>query len=363
MNAILKSFLIVCGTPTLVAAIYYGLFASDVYVSESRFAIRSSGSGASATGLAAILSSPIVSSGSQDSLVVTDYVKSHDMLNKVQSELDVRAHYSDKKHDLLSRLEQEASSEDLLEYFDRRIELIRDSSSDVITLKVHAYSPEFAQSLAKVIIEQSEDLVNRMSIRMEQDALSVARNEVERLAGKLKHASDQLTLFRNENQSLNPAAESSTMVELVANIEGQLLETRTELSEKLAFMREGSSEIVSLRNRIKVLSRQLSLEKGRISGKTGGTELSGLIDSYQPLVLDQEIAQQQYTSALTSMELARLEAQRKKQYLVPFILPSLPDDALEPRRFMSVVTVFIAALIIYLIGGLFWSALRDHMRS
>ena len=295
--------------------------------------------------------------------MVTDYVKSHDMLNKVQTELDIRAHYSNKNHDLLSRLEKEASSEDLLEYFDRRVELIRDTSSDVITLKVHAYSPEFAQSLAKVIIEQSEDLVNRMSIRIEQDALSVARSEVERLAEKLKHASDQLTLFRNENQSLNPAAESSTMVELVANIEGQLLETRTELSEKLAFMREGSSEIVSLRNRIKVLSRQLSLEKGRISGKTGGTELSGLIDSYQPLVLDQEIAQQQYTSALTSMELARLEAQRKKQYLVPFILPSLPDDALEPRRFMSVVTVFVGALIIYLIGGLFWSALRDHMRS
>lgn len=363
MNAILRSFLIVCGTPTLVAAIYYGLFASDVYVSESRFAIRSSGSGASATGLAAILSSPIVSSGSQDSLVVTDYVKSQDMLAKVQNELDIRTHYSDDQHDLLSRLDKEATSEELLDYFDRRVELIRDSSSDVITLKVHAYSPEFAQSLAKVIIEQSEDLVNRMSSRMEQDALSVARGEVDRLAGKLKLASDQLTAFRNENQSLNPAAESSTLVEIVAVIEGKLVEARTELSEKLAYMREGSSEIVSLRNRIKALSRQLALEKGRVSGKSGGTELSGLIDSYQPLVLDQEIAQQQYTSALTSMELARLEAQRKKQYLVPFILPNLPDEAIEPRRFMSVLTVFSGALIIYLIGGLFWSALRDHMRS
>ena len=363
MNAILRSFLIVCGTPTLVAAIYYGLFASDVYVSESRFAIRSSGSGASSSGLAAILSSPIVSSGSQDSMVVTDYVKSQDMLNQVQNALDIRTHYSDERHDFLSRLEQEATSEELLEYFDRRVELIRDSSSDVITLKVHAYSPEFAQSLAKVIIEQSENLVNRMSSRMEQDALSVARGEVDRLADKLKLASDQLMAFRNENQSLNPAAESSTLVELVAVIEGKLVEARTELSEKLAFMREGSSEIVSLRNRIKALDRQLSLEKGRVSGKTGGTELSGLIDTYQPLVLDQEIAQQQYTSALTSMELARLEAQRKKQYLVPFILPNLPDEAIEPRRFMSVVTVFSGALIIYLIGGLFWSALRDHMRS
>ncbi len=363
MNAILRSFLIVCGTPTLVAMIYYGLFASDVYVSESRFAIRSSGSSASASGLAAILSSPIVSSGSQDSMVVADFVKSQDMLGKVQNKLNIRAHYSDDENDLLSRLETEATSEELLDYFDRRVELIRDSSSDVITLKVHAYSPEFAQSLAQVIIEESEDLVNRMSKRIEQDALSVARGEVDRLATKLKYASDQLMNFRNKNQSLNPAAESTTLLELVAQIEGKLVETRTELSEKLAFMREGSPEIVSLRNRIKALNRQLSLEKGRVSGSADGTELSGLIDSYQPLVLDQEITQQQYTSALTSMELARLEAQRKKQYLVPFILPSLPEEAIEPRRFMSVVTVFIGALVIYLIGGLFWSALRDHMRS
>jgi len=212
------------------------------------------------------------------------------MLTQIQDELNIRSHYSDNEHDMLSRLEEGATSEELLDYFDRRVELIRDSSSDVITLKVHAYSPEFAQSLARVIIDKSEDLVNRMSIRIEQDALSVARGEVDRLAGKLRLASDQLTEFRNVNQSLNPAAESTTLAELVGQIEGKLVETRTELSEKLAYMREGSPEIVSLRNRIKALNRQLSLEKGRVSGNAGGTELSGLIDSYQPLILDQEIA-------------------------------------------------------------------------
>jgi len=86
-----------------------------------------------------------------------------------------------------------------------------------------------------------------------------------------------------------------------------------------------------------------------------------LIESYQPLVLEQQIAQQQYASSLASFELARIEAQRKKQYMITFVDPNLPDAASEPRRIISIVTVFLFSFLAYLIGGLLWSALKDHM--
>lgn len=362
MNAILKSFCLVCGIPTLVASIYFGLIASDVYVSESRFAIRSAKQGASGSGIAAFLSSPMISSGGQESMIVSDYVKSQDMLAKIKEKLDVREHYADRRRDVLSRLASNASEEELLEYLESHLEVMRDTSSDVITLRVHAYEPVFAQELATLVIELSEELVNRMSNRIEADALSVAQTEVERLANRLRMASDDITRFRNDTKSLNPAAESTALMGLVSGIEARLLETRTELTEKRAFMRPSAPEVVTLNNRIKALTRQLQLERGRVSGDQEGVQLSGLIDAYQPLVLEQEISQQQYTSALTSLEMARLEAQRKKQYLVAFILPNLPDDALEPRRFYEVLTVLFTSLVVYLIGALMWSALRDHMR-
>jgi len=363
MNAIIRSFLIVCGIPTLVASIYFGMIASDIYVSEARFSIRSANSGGgSATGLAAFLSSPMVSAGGQDVMVVADYVKSQDMLTRVQQRLNLRAHYSSKENDILARLDEGATDEQLLKYFNHRVELLHDSSSDVLTLKVHAFTSAFSKELASLIIELSEDLVNHMSNRIEADALSVAQDEVERIGGKLRLANDKLRGFRNENQSLNPAAESTALMGLVSGIEQKILEVRTELSEKGAFMRADAPQMISLRNREKALNRQLQVEKGRVAGDSGGAELSGLIDAYQPLVLDQELAQQQYASALTSLEVARLEAQRKKQYLVTFIQPNLPDEAVEPRRIYQVLTVFFSAFVLYMIGGLMWSALRDHMR-
>ena len=360
MKAILKSLGIVVGIPTLLAAVYFGLFASDIYVSEARFAIRSAKSGPSVSGLASLLTSSSIASGGQESMVVAEYAESLDMMQKVQDRLDIRSHYSSSEVDLLSRLAEDATIEESLTFFRDHVQLVRDGSSDVLTLKARAYSPAMAQELAELVISLSEELVNTMSNRMEADALATAQAEVQRAALKVREASQQISAFRSTNESLNPAAESSALLGIVSGIESKLVETRAELTEKRAFMRDDSPEVVSLRNRVNALTRQLRLERGRLSGDDA-QQMSNLIEGYQPLVLEQELAQQQYASALSSLELARLEAQRKKQYLITFIQPSLPDEAVEPRRFAEVLTVMVFSFLAYVIGGLMWSALKDHI--
>ncbi len=360
MNSILRSLAIVVGIPTLLATLYFGLLASDVYVSESRFAIRSAKGGSSTTGLAAILSSPMVSSGGQESLVVADYVHSQDMLQRVEEQLNISSHYASENVDWLSRLAEGATHEATLDYFIDKVELVRDSASDVLTLRTRAYDPETAQQLGQLIIDLSENLVNTMSSRIEDDALNTARAELERAVEKVRFASAEITEFRNTNASINPDAESSALLGIVTGIESKLVEARAELSEKQAYMHNTSPEVITLKNRVNALSRQLRLEKGRVVG-AGGQEMSGLIQGYQPLVLEQEIAQQQYASALTSLELARVEAQRKKQYLITFIQPNLPDEALEPRRLSQILTVLVFCFLLYAVGALMWSALKDHI--
>ena len=360
MNAIVRSLLFVVGIPTLIATIYFGLFASDVFISESRFAIRSAKAGGTATGLAAILSSPMVSGGGQDTTVVADYTHSQDMLQRVQEQLNLREHFASGDVDVLSRLDSEATQEELLDYFKEHVVLLRDSSSDVLTLRVRAYDPHVSKQLAELIIELNEDLVNTLSSRIEEDALQSARDEVDRATHKVRLASKEINRFQNENASLNPAQESSAILGMVAGIETKLVEARAELSEKLAFMRDNSPEVVSLKNRVNALARQLRIEKGRVVGGEG-QQMNNLIESYQPLVLEQEMAQQQYSSALASLEVARIEAQRKKQYLITFIRPNLPDQALEPKRFQEILTVMLFSFVLYLIGGLMWSALKDHI--
>ena len=302
----------------------------------------------------------MVSSGGKETLVVADYAASTDMMLSIQQKLDIKSHFTSGDIDSLSRLAEDASQEEMLEYFRKHVHLLHDSGSDVITLTTRAFDATTAQKLASLVIELSEELVNQMSSRMEEDALVTAREEVERAAQKVKAASASVATFRRTNSSLNPAAESSAFLGVVAAMETKLVEARAELDEKSAFMRADSPTIVSLKNRIAAISRQLSLEKGRVAGQSD-LEMGGLLEAYQPLILDQELAQQQYASALNSLELARIEAQRKKQYLVTFIQPSLPDSAVEPHRLNRILTVMVFSFLAYLLGGLMWSALKDHI--
>lgn len=351
----------VVGIPTLLAIIYFGFIASDVYVSESRFSIQSAKSGGASSGLEALVNVPMVSSSGKEVMVVIDYAESQDMMLKIQDSLDIRAHYTSDSIDRMSRLSSDAPLEQMLDYFREHVHMMRDSQSDVITLTTRAYDPEMAQQIAQLVIELSENLVNTLSNRMEEDALQTARAEVARAEDKVKAASASVTAFRRDSSSLNPAAESSALLVIVSGLETRLIETRALLSEKRAFMREDSSEVVSLKNKIQAISRQMALERARLSGGESVSEMGGLIEAYQPLMLDQELARQQYASALSSMELARIEAQRKKQYLVTFIQPSMPDEAIEPHRLNRIVTVMVFSFLVYLIFGLMWSALKDHI--
>lgn len=363
MRSALKSLAVVVGIPTLVSIIYFGFFASDIYVSEARFSIRSSdGNSGAITGLAALLTSPGSSGTGQETSVVKDYIYSADMLDKLGSQIDFRTHYSDDGIDWLARMDSKSTREESLEYFKKQVDVLRDTSSDVITLKARAFTPEMAHSLAQQIIRLSEDLVNRLSARIESDALQSAHNEIERASGKVTDVGLRLARFRNTNSSIDPAVEGSAVMGLLSGIESRIVEVRTELHEKQAYMRNSAPEVVTLKNRLNALQKQRDIEKTRLIGDADDSgELSGLIDGYRPLVIEQELAQQQYASALASAEVARAEASRKKQYLITFIEPSFPDEAIEPQRIKMILTVLVFSFIFYSIAGLMWSALRDHV--
>lgn len=362
MKSVFKSLAIVVGIPTFIAFVYFSFFASDIYVSEAKFAIRSSKTSASLSGVASLFAGGDSSGAGQDALVVQDYIHSHDMLDVLEQKLHLEQSYSSDEVDFVARLENEATREDFLEYMKGKIEITRDETSNIISLKVKAFTSELSKAIALEVIDLSEGLINKLSSRIEDDTLQIASNEVERAAEKVRTVSEKLSALRSSTTSIDPSSESSSVLSLVSSIEAKLAESRAELSEKRAYMRDGSTDVRTLVNRISALDEQLLIERNRLAGSDGdGITMNGLIQQYQPLILEQELAREQYTSALGSLEAARIEASRKKQYLITFVSPTLPDEALEPQKIMSILTVALFAFLAYSVGGLLWAALKDHV--
>ncbi len=360
-SGLVRSFCLFVLLPTLVGGIYFGFIASDRYVAEARYAIRT---GAQAPGggfLENVLGSgSLGSSTREDAGIVRDYILSRDMLEELQKSVDVRAHYGSPEVDWPSRLRTDASKEDLLEYFEDQVEVTIDTETNISTLRVRAFDRETARAIAQHLLDLSERLVNEMSERITEDTLRFARRELEGTEIQIRLATNAVTLFRKESRSIDPGQETTAVLSIITGLEMQLAGARAELIEARSVMRAESPQVLNLEARESALARQVGEERDRLAN-SHSTDLTSLIDRYQPLVLEQELAKQRYGSALTSLEVARAEAQRQQRYLIAFVSPHLPDEATEPRRAWMLATVFACAFLVYAIGGLIWSAIKDHV--
>ncbi len=358
--SVLRPFLIMVGIPTMMTGFYYGLVASDVFVSETRYAIRT-GEQAPATGLLASMLGPAATTrAGDDASIVRDYILARDMLDELDRRLDLRRHYTAPTVDTLSRLEPDATEEEFLEYYRDKVEVEVETGTDITVLRVRAFDPDAAQKIAGTIIELSERLVNRMSERITDDTLRFARLELEQAEALVRQANQAITRFRNESRSIDPGEETAAVLSIITALESQLAGAKAELLETQSVMHSESVQVKTLQNRVAALTQQVESERARLASE-GGSDLTRLIDGYAPLLLEQELAQHRYSSALASLEVARADAQRKQRYLIPFVKPALPDEAIEPEHFMNTLIVFFSASLIYGIGALVLASIYDHM--
>jgi hypothetical protein len=103
----------IVGIPTLAAGAYYGLIASDVYISEAKFTIRGdrpAPGGALDMALFGI-------GGGEDALIAREYVLSHAIVSQLDERVGLRQAFGAHWIDPLQRLEHAASSEELTAYF------------------------------------------------------------------------------------------------------------------------------------------------------------------------------------------------------------------------------------------------------
>ncbi len=352
-----KKFLLFVILPTLLVGLYYAFWASDMYVSEARFSLRGPEGGGS-TDLLAIFGQG-GGSTTADAYVVQDYIRSMGLLNTLDSELKLRSHYQSSAADIFTRLASDASAEKFHSYFQKVVQVMFDPASGIFTLKIRAYTPEMARSLGQAILEQSEQLVNRLRDRALQDALSLAHTEMASAEKRVSETRETLKQFRQHSDLLNPQAAAGSLLAILSNLEGEAVKARTEMAEARSYMREDSAQVVALQARIAALEGQIVAEKSRLTG-TDQRVLNDVMADYERLMVEREFAEKLYVSALTSLEAARIRAEGKSRYLVAFSPPTLPDESVWPRRPSSTLLAFGGATLLFGIVSLMIAAIREH---
>ena len=358
--------------PTIVASLFYLFIAADRFVSEARFAVRSNEAQA-IDALGMITGIP----GSQtvsNSYIVADYIASRDMVEQLEARLPLRAMYATDAADYFYRLGDDVTQEQLIEYWQNRVDVYYDSTKNTIAVAVQAFRPEDAEKIAREIVDVSRVLVNDLSAQSRRDAVQFAAAEVARAELRVRGARENILEFRIANNQLDPTESASATLGIAAELEGERSKLASQLASVEGYLSDAAPSVQILKSRIAALDGEIARIQSQISqgaptpeSRASGTPaadepaMASIVGRYQELLLDQEFAEKAYTAAMASLERAHSEANRTQSYLAIYGDPSPAEEAIYPRRWLNILFVVILSAVAWSIGALGFLTVRDHM--
>jgi capsular polysaccharide transport system permease protein len=354
-----KLFVLTVIVPTTLAVMYFGLLASDIFVSESQFVVRSPDK-ASTTGLGVLLKSVGFSNAGDEIFATQDYVVSRDALRSLNRRNAVEIAYTRPDTSMFDRFNPfgwNGSFEDLYDYYYKKVVIEHDAASSITTLSVKAFSAEDAQRFNQQLLMQAEGLVNRLNSRGQNDLVEYAKRETREAEQAGLRASRELARYRDQQGVIDPEKQATVQLQMVSKLQDELIGSRTQLAQLRALAPE-NPQISALETRISSLTREIDIALGRVTGARGS--LAGSAVRYQRLELEREFAAKRLTAALTSLQEARNEAQRQQAYVERIVQPSLPDEAQQPRRWRGILATFVLGLVAYGVIAMLFAGILEH---
>jgi capsular polysaccharide transport system permease protein len=348
--------------PWLIAAVYLFVFAADRYVSESVVVIKQEGSAMSMPGGLTALSAMFGTSAASgnDQHMLQAHILSIDMLRQVDERLNLSEAYSSPALDFVFRMDENATQEEFLDYYNSRVEVIVDDASGLLTVRTQGFTPEIAQAVNQELVAISERFINESSHRLAREQMEFAKSETENARVELDAARNRLVEFQKEHGILDPTAQAAANTGLVAQLQAAQARQEAELKGLLAYLNDDAPQVDALEAQIQGIRQQLEAERLRSVTNAEGVSLNVLAGRYQELVAELQFLADAYRGALTALETARIESTRKLKSLVLVESPALPESAEYPRRAYSLLALLMGLTLLYGIGRLIVATIEDH---
>ncbi|AEG08378.1 capsule polysaccharide transporter [Sinorhizobium meliloti] len=361
------TFLGLVALPATLTSLYMAFIAADQYHSTTSFAVRSIEGGASSDILGMFTQA---SGGStvSDSYILMDYILSERMAADADRRFKLEEVYATRGLDYFYGIGSELAIEDKLDYWRDMVNVSFDHASSIMQVTVKAFEPKQAREIAQFIVDQSDNLVNSLSLSARNDVLRAAQDEVLAGEARLSKARAALRDYRDKSQEISPEEGAKLAVQLIGSLEQQLTQLNADLATAKSQMSEDTPRIRVLKTRIESLEQQLAVERQRLGAgeKTAAgddpnsPDVAGRIAEFEELETEREFAERAYTAALGSLEKARIDANNRQRYLALFIEPTLSELAQYPARLLNAFLVALGLLFAWGVGVMGYYNIRDR---
>ena len=355
-----RSAVILILGPTILYALYLILLAPAQFRTTTAFAVRGAESAPMDTLGVLGISAP--SSNTLDARIVEEYIRSHAMVEGLRERFGFNEAYSRFSLDpMFSFLPAGADRERATRFWRSKVRVRHDPASQSTIVEIGAYTPEDSLRLSQGVLTLSEELVNEMSDRAMTDLAEAADREIERKREDFQAARDRLAEYQGRRFSgVDVSTPAQQAMALVGSLDSQLAAKRTELATMSQTYQPDAPQLAGLRREIAALEAERARAiQGAMS--TPGEQASGRQIEAQAVLMDYEFAQQAYTAALQAAESVRRQSINDRKYVVAYVPPREPEQSNWWSRLGNVLAVLIGSALIWGVGALIYSIIRDHM--
>jgi capsular polysaccharide transport system permease protein len=337
--------------PTLAGGLYYGLLASDRYVTEAQFAIRPMfGTADKATpdavGTNAGIPKEMIA---QDTLIAQEYILSRPMLEAIEAQLPIRTWFSSDSIDYPSRLNPDKPIEKLLRYWKRRVSVDIESGTGIMTLSVEAFDPDESLAITRAVMEEAERMVNALSIKPRQDAVDESARELKLADERVAAARAAVNALRNREGVLDAVKSNEVTLKTVSEL--QL--SRAKLAIQLAVIQRDLSpearSVVDLKQQIKDLDSNIARIVRELASIDPDQKrrLSNALTQFEALESKRAYEEKYREQVRLAFERARILAAQKAEAFVPVVPAIRAQSSTEPRRILMTSLITAAAAMVF----------------
>ena len=356
---LLKLWLFVA-LPTALVAWFLWFKASDLYASESKFLVQSAESSGGQVG--GLLGGLLGGGGAYDPNAVQTYLYSRDVLRLLDSEHAWIAHFQQPELDYLHRIESDASFEAAYSHFQDMIEVSFDPTEGIIEMSIVAADPESAQRFNAAVIGYAEEMVNRLSDRIQADAVRDAELNLVNSEERLRRAQETVAELQKHLDTFSVEGEVSAELGIIAGMEVELEALKGRLTNLRRVTSEADPRVERIRNQVETLEAQIADRREGITGD-GTADEASLTEINLALTkarFEVEASTASFAAAVERREIAVANARRQGRYLEMVSSPSMPDEANYPEKPQLTALAFLGFLGFYIIGSLTISLIREQ---
>lgn len=343
-----------------LAAIYWGVVASDRYVSEAHVIIQQTDMLNTQPNDLSSLLGTAGAPNRPDQLLLRDHLLSIDMLLKLDGELDLREHYSDRRQDFISRMwSPELSQEWFHRYYLSRVSVEFDEYAGVLVIRAEAFGQEKAHAITSMLVKEGERYMNAVAHRLAQEQVSFIEKQVGLISERVMNARQAVLTYQNEHNLVSPQGTAENIFTIINQLEGQLATLKTQRDALLGYLNPQNPSVVELDLQIDAVKKHIGREQARLTSSDRQT-LNRAVEEFQRLQMNAEFAQDMYKTALAALEKERVDAVRTLKMVSVLQNPTLPQYPMEPRRIYNTAVFILATIMLAAIISLLSTIIREH---